>query len=87
MIYELFQIYLSVSKDFGGDADQMKAAQMMTEKPVIVLSGPGGCGKTYVVSKLLSQVVVKCPLHSVDKSSSGGPLSSVLPSFCFLSLS
>eukprot|EP00795_Rhopilema_esculentum_P000463 gene463-10138_t len=56
--------------DFGGDADQMKAAQMMTEKPVVVLSGPGGCGKTYVVSKLLSQVVVKCPLHSVEKSSS-----------------
>ena len=39
---------------FGGDEDQVKAAQAMTTSPVVVLSGKGGCGKTHVVSTVLS---------------------------------
>ncbi|XP_068698173.1 DNA helicase B-like isoform X2 [Montipora foliosa] len=44
-------------KAFGGDQDQLKAAKMMTTKPVVVVSGKGGCGKTHVVSKVLSQML------------------------------
>ena len=39
---------------FGGDEDQVKAARLMTTTPVVVLSGRGGCGKTHVVSTVLS---------------------------------
>ena len=44
---------------------------MMTEKPVVVMSGPGGCGKTYVISRLLSRVVIKCPLHDNEAKKQG----------------
>ena len=49
MLY-LFQV-------FGGDGDQAKAARLITEKPVVVMSGRGGCGKTFVVSKVLSKAL------------------------------
>ena len=39
---------------FGGDEDQVKAARLMTTTPVVVMSGKGGCGKTHVVSTVLS---------------------------------
>ena len=39
---------------FGGDEDQVKAARLMTSTPVVVMSGRGGCGKTHVVSTVLS---------------------------------
>lgn len=42
---------------FGGDEDQVKAARLMTTSPVVVLSGRGGCGKTHVVSTVLSGVL------------------------------
>ena len=38
---------------FGGDTDQLKAAKLLTTKPVVVMSGRGGCGKTFVVSSIL----------------------------------
>ena len=37
-----------------GDEDQVKAARLMTTTPVVVMSGMGGCGKTHVVSTVLS---------------------------------
>ena len=42
---------------FGGDADQSGAAKMVTASPVVVLSGKGGCGKTHVVSTVLSKAL------------------------------
>ena len=42
---------------FGGDEDQVKAARLITEKPVVAMSGRGGCGKTFVVSKVLSKAL------------------------------
>ncbi|XP_068761068.1 DNA helicase B-like [Montipora capricornis] len=39
---------------FNGDEDQIKAAHLMTKKPLVVMSGRGGCGKTFVVSNVLS---------------------------------
>ncbi|EDO32441.1 predicted protein [Nematostella vectensis] len=42
-------------KDFRDDADQLRAAHLIANMPVVVLSGKGGCGKTYVVSKVLSE--------------------------------
>jgi len=44
-------------KAFGGDDDQMKAAKLITTSPVVVLSGRGGCGKTHVVSTVLSKAL------------------------------
>lgn len=42
---------------FNGDQDQIRAAHLITQKPVVVLSGRGGCGKTHVVSTVLSKVL------------------------------
>ena len=42
---------------FGGDQDQLKAAQLMTTTPMVVVSGRGGCGKTHVVSTVLSKAL------------------------------
>ena len=42
---------------FGGDLDQLKAAQLITTSPVVVISGQGGCGKTFVVSTVLSKAL------------------------------
>ncbi|XP_022795190.1 DNA helicase B-like [Stylophora pistillata] len=44
-------------KLFNGDQDQIRAAHLITQKPVVVLSGRGGCGKTHVVSTVLSKVL------------------------------
>ena len=41
---------------FGGDEDQIKAAHLIANCPVVVMSGKGGCGKTFVVSQVLSRV-------------------------------
>eukprot|EP00058_Branchiostoma_floridae_P013314 XP_002598802.1 hypothetical protein BRAFLDRAFT_74521 [Branchiostoma floridae] len=38
--------------EFGEDEDQKKAAELICRNPVTVMSGKGGCGKTYVVSKV-----------------------------------
>lgn len=38
---------------FRGDRDQLEAAKLLTTKPVVVISGKGGCGKTFVVSSIL----------------------------------
>ncbi|XP_066285725.1 DNA helicase B-like [Branchiostoma lanceolatum] len=37
---------------FGEDEDQKRAAEFICKNPVTVMSGKGGCGKTYVVSKV-----------------------------------
>ncbi|PFX33712.1 DNA helicase B [Stylophora pistillata] len=44
-------------KIFDGDVDQIHAAQLISTKPVAVLSGRGGCGKTFVVSEILKKVL------------------------------
>ena len=36
------------------DKDQMRAAELIAVKPVVVLSGKGGCGKTEVVGRVFS---------------------------------
>jgi len=41
------------------DADQLRAAELIASQPVIVLSGKGGCGKTEVVSAVVSYAVAK----------------------------
>ena len=55
LFYVIFTLYLF--QVFGGDQDQVKAARLIIEKPVAVMSGRGGCGKTFVVSKVLSKVL------------------------------
>lgn len=53
---------------FGGDEDQIKAARLMKRSPVVVLSGRGGCGKTHVVSTVLSgELKVKRSQIPVDE--------------------
>lgn len=42
---------------FTGDKDQLKAAKILTQSPVAVISGRGGCGKTSVVNKVLSKAL------------------------------
>ena len=41
------------------DADQLRAAELIASRPVVVLSGKGGCGKTEVVSAVISYAVSK----------------------------
>lgn len=45
------------SEKFDGirsDPDQLRAAKLLTQLPVVVISGKGGCGKTTVVTKVMS---------------------------------
>ncbi|XP_061176764.1 DNA helicase B-like [Saccostrea echinata] len=45
------------SEKFAGirsDPDQLNAAKLLTQLPVVVISGKGGCGKTTVVTKVMS---------------------------------
>ena len=37
-----------------GDKEQLEAAKMLLKYPIVVISGKGGCGKTTVVTKVLS---------------------------------
>ena len=39
-------------KDIQSDLDQMRAARRIADKPIVVISGAGGCGKTHLVTKL-----------------------------------
>ena len=48
--------YSGQFKDIQKDPDQMRAAGMIADKPVVVISGAGGCGKTHVVSKLVHHI-------------------------------
>ena len=41
------------------DADQLRAAELIASQPVVVLSGKGGCGKTEVVSAVISYAIAK----------------------------
>ncbi|XP_046571566.1 DNA helicase B-like [Haliotis rubra] len=50
------------SEDFDStrtDTDQWTAVHLMVNSPIAVLSGKGGCGKTSVVTKLLSHAFVR----------------------------
>ena len=40
-------------KDIQSDVDQMRAAKRIADKPIVVISGAGGCGKTHVVTRLI----------------------------------
>ena len=42
---------------FGRDPDQVQAAKLITEKPVVMMSGRGGCGKTFVASEVLKKAL------------------------------
>lgn len=42
---------------FANDKAQLKAAEILTQSPVAVISGRGGCGKTFVVNEVLSKVL------------------------------
>ncbi|XP_052088633.1 DNA helicase B-like [Mytilus californianus] len=37
-----------------GDKEQLEAAKMLLKYPIVVISGKGGCGKTTVVTKVMS---------------------------------
>ena len=61
------------------DNDQCRAAKLIASQPVCAISGKGGCGKTYVVTKVLTAAranrFVYCNvlfldpiLHDLDKS-------------------
>jgi len=39
------------------DTDQLRAAELIACHPVVVLSGKGGCGKTEVVSAVISYAI------------------------------
>ena len=41
------------------DADQLRAAELIARQPVVVMSGKGGCGKTEVVSAVVSYAVAQ----------------------------
>jgi len=41
------------------DVDQLRAAELIASQPVVVLSGKGGCGKTEVVSAVISYAIAK----------------------------
>ena len=41
------------------DADQLRAVRLIASEPVVVLSGKGGCGKTEVVSTVISYAISK----------------------------
>ncbi|XP_067855591.1 DNA helicase B [Heptranchias perlo] len=45
------------SEDVDLDPDQVKAAAMMCENPVTIISGKGGCGKTTLVSLIFKAAV------------------------------
>ncbi|XP_050392889.2 DNA helicase B [Patella vulgata] len=55
------------SEDFDnlyGDSDQWRAVHLITQNPVAVLSGKGGCGKTTVVTQLLKHICTKS--HKIE---------------------
>jgi len=41
------------------DPDQLKAAELIARQPVVVMSGKGGCGKTEVVSAVVSYAIAQ----------------------------
>jgi len=41
------------------DADQVRAAKLIANQPVVVLSGKGGCGKTEVVAAVVSYAITQ----------------------------
>lgn len=50
-------LHYNCSDKFDGirsDPDQLRAAKLLTQLPVVVISGKGGCGKTTVVTKVMS---------------------------------
>lgn len=47
------------SKTINLDQEQIKAATMMCENPVTIISGKGGCGKTTIVSLVFKAAVEK----------------------------
>ncbi|KAK3096494.1 hypothetical protein FSP39_000695 [Pinctada imbricata] len=52
-----------VFNNIRSDPDQMKAAKALTQLPVVVISGKGGCGKTTVVTKVMSNCDLILPDH------------------------
>lgn len=51
-------------KTIKEDADQWRAAQLIANQPVVAISGKGGCGKTHVVT----QVITAAKAASKDKA-------------------
>ena len=51
-----FDNFFSSAKfdNIRNDEDQLRAARLLTQLPVVVISGKGGCGKTTVVTKVMS---------------------------------
>jgi len=41
------------------DVDQLRAAELIARQPVVVMSGKGGCGKTEVVSAVVSYAIAQ----------------------------
>lgn len=67
------------------DPDQVRAAEMMCDNPVTVISGKGGCGKTTVVSLVFKaameqqtsdreEVLKACEVYQNDSQGSGNGL-------------
>ena len=56
-------------KDIQSDPDQMRAARLIADKPIVVISGAGGCGKTHLVTTLVHRLVLILvnPLHNVSR--------------------
>ncbi|CAG0897505.1 unnamed protein product [Darwinula stevensoni] len=44
---------------FREDADQMEAVRRISQQPLLVLNGRGGCGKTEVVASVLEEVLAR----------------------------
>lgn len=49
-----FSFYSEAFASIRTDREQLRAAEMIKVSPVVVISGKGGCGKTTVVTKVLS---------------------------------
>ena len=54
----LLLFYFFSSEEFEkvrSDNDQLMAAYLCSQSPLVVISGKGGCGKTTVVTKVFKQ--------------------------------
>lgn len=51
----MYSMYFSEDFDsIRGDRFQLQAAKLIASKPMVAISGKGGCGKTYVVTKVIT---------------------------------
>ena len=53
-IKRLWCIFSENFRTIRDDADQWRAGQLIASQPVVAISGKGGCGKTHVVTQVIT---------------------------------